>query len=299
MTYDMNEESRRQELGRRLVEREVYYCVSSLVSTLSTLVQHVPYDVQRSECISWEDDILPLLESINYEEALRNYVMEDADVDDLESLIENDNYWDDFLEEKAYPKFGRPKLAPSCCADKVCVDCHEELQGVPFEEDRDASDEWHEHLIDVRSCASDFSGDYCGEEYDDEFSASRCDCCGSTLAGARYTYEKPEDMELQSIDEWLDSDKELNENFRELVFDTLVETSDLEELCREHSIDTDDYRDEVYEHWVVSDWLARKLKERGYTVGELCGLTIWGRGCTGQSIYLDRVIQDIALENLK
>ena len=46
----------------------------------------------------------------------------------------------------------------------------------------------------------------------------------------------------------------------------------------------------------MSDWLARKLRERGYLTGNLCGLTIWGRGCTGQAICLDRVIQEIACE---
>lgn len=290
MTYDMNEESRRQSLASKLVEREIYYCVSGLVSTLSTLLQHAPYEVQRSECLSWEEDILPLMESIDYEEAVRYYVDEEADADELEALIENDNYWSDWLEEKAYPKFGRPKMVPSCVPDHVCVECHGELQGVPFEDSTD------ERAKEVADAAADFEGEYCGEEYDNEFSNSRCDCCGSTLAGARYTYEKPEDMGMQTIDEWLDSDKDLNRGFRDLVFDQLSMTSDLEELCRVADIDTYDYRSEIFEHWIVSDWLARKLKARGYTTGELCGLTVWGRGTTGQSICLDRVIQDIALE---
>lgn len=53
---------------------------------------------------------------------------------------------------------------------------------------------------------------------------------------------------------------------------------------------------EVYEHWIVSDWLAGKLKERGETTGELFGLTIWGRTTTGQAIALDAVIAGIAAE---
>ena len=70
----------------------------------------------------------------------------------------------------------------------------------------------------------------------------------------------------------------------------------MEELCRELQVDTDDFRDEVYEHWICSSWLARKLKERGEVVGELCGLTIWGRGTTGQSICMDHVIRCIIEE---
>lgn len=52
--------------------------------------------------------------------------------------------------------------------------------------------------------------------------------------------------------------------------------------------------DEVYEHWIVSTWLADKLEERGEAIEkDFYGLTIWGRSCTGQAILLDRVIREI------
>ena len=51
---------------------------------------------------------------------------------------------------------------------------------------------------------------------------------------------------------------------------------------------------EVFEHWIVSSWFAGKLKEQGESVGELFGLTIWGRTTTGQAIAMDSVIQQIA-----
>ena len=51
---------------------------------------------------------------------------------------------------------------------------------------------------------------------------------------------------------------------------------------------------EVYEHWLVTDWLAHQLRARGESVGEFLGLTIWGRCTTGQPIYMDEVIQEIA-----
>ena len=165
----------------------------------------------RNECLDWEEDILPLLESVNYEEAVSAWVMDSSgtDVQSLESAIEIDNYWGEFLEEDIIPKLGQ-------------------------------------------------LGD--------------------------------------DLDEWLDADSERDKQFRELVFERLYKTSEMEELCRELQIDTDDFRDEVYEHWLVSSWLARKLKERGETVGDLCGMTIWGRTCTGMSIALDGVIQRIAIE---
>ena len=86
----MNFESKRQELASRLVDREIYYCVSSLVGTLSTLAQNCDSRVLRGECLDWEEDILPLLESINYEEALRAWVMDSSgtDVESLESAVE-------------------------------------------------------------------------------------------------------------------------------------------------------------------------------------------------------------------
>lgn len=55
---------------------------------------------------------------------------------------------------------------------------------------------------------------------------------------------------------------------------------------------------EVYEWWLVTDWLADKLAAKGEVViraGSLCD-SIWGRCCTGQAILLDGVISKIAEE---
>lgn len=56
---------------------------------------------------------------------------------------------------------------------------------------------------------------------------------------------------------------------------------------------------EAYEHWLVSSWLADKLAARGEIIGEFAGLTIWGRTTSGQSIYMDGVIQEIVAEVYK
>ena len=220
MTYDMNEEARRQSLASKLVEREIYYCVSGLVSTLSTLLQHVPYEVQRSECISLEEDIYPLLESTDYEEAGTQHINDCDDIDDLETMADNVGYWTDAIEMSGWSD------------DTEYADGEGEMDTIDFTE-------WFD--------------DHCT---DDEKAV--------VLDGIRGYIIK--------------------------------NTSDWQEFCQENDVDTDDYRSEIFEHWIVSDWLARKLKARGYTTGELCGLTIWGRGTTGQSICLDHVIQDIALE---
>jgi hypothetical protein len=58
-----------------------------------------------------------------------------------------------------------------------------------------------------------------------------------------------------------------------------------------HANDLEPQRHEIYEHWIVSDWLARRLEERGEVIErDFYGLTLWGRACTGQAILLDDVI---------
>jgi hypothetical protein len=54
---------------------------------------------------------------------------------------------------------------------------------------------------------------------------------------------------------------------------------------------------EIYEHWVVSSWLAGRLEERGEAVSrDFFGLTVWGRATTGQAISIDGVIREIVTE---
>lgn len=54
---------------------------------------------------------------------------------------------------------------------------------------------------------------------------------------------------------------------------------------------------EAYEHWIVSNWLASKLEEKGEMVcDDILGMVVWGRKTTGQSIALDYVMEQIAVE---
>ena len=53
---------------------------------------------------------------------------------------------------------------------------------------------------------------------------------------------------------------------------------------------------EVYEHWLCSDWFISKMKEQDEPILETDLETWWGRTCTGQSIYLDYNIQELAYE---
>jgi hypothetical protein len=71
-----------------------------------------------------------------------------------------------------------------------------------------------------------------------------------------------------------------------------------QDLCENEGIEP--YQWEIYEHWIVSDWLAGELEEKGHAViRDFYGLTIWGRPTTGQAIYIDGVIQEIYSEMMR
>ena len=53
---------------------------------------------------------------------------------------------------------------------------------------------------------------------------------------------------------------------------------------------------EIYEYWIVSPWLGKRLRDKGEPVLERWGGWIWGRTGTGQVIALDSVISEICYE---
>ena len=66
----------------------------------------------------------------------------------------------------------------------------------------------------------------------------------------------------------------------------------LRDFCEENELEPQ--QTEIYEHWIVSEWLAGRLEERGEVVErDFYGMTVWGRACTGQAILLDDVICSI------
>ena len=68
-----------------------------------------------------------------------------------------------------------------------------------------------------------------------------------------------------------------------------------QDLCESCGIEP--FEREVFEHWIVSDWLADNLEERGEKVDrDFAGMTIWARTTTGQAISMDYVIEQIAAD---
>lgn len=72
-------------------------------------------------------------------------------------------------------------------------------------------------------------------------------------------------------------------------YDTLAETK--EELEEEPQ--------EIFEWWLVTSWLSKELMAKGEPVLDNDYGTWWGRTYTGQSITMDRVIQEIASDLTK
>lgn len=68
--------------------------------------------------------------------------------------------------------------------------------------------------------------------------------------------------------------------------------SDKEDMCNHFYAEPEDI--EALEHWIVSDWLAKKLEAQDEMIThDFLGLTIWGRTTSGQAILLDGVISRI------
>jgi DNA repair ATPase RecN len=60
--------------------------------------------------------------------------------------------------------------------------------------------------------------------------------------------------------------------------------------------DIEEEYQEIYEWWIVDKWFARKLATKGQPILDCDYFTAWGRTCTGQSIHLDYVIEEIYKE---
>ncbi len=50
---------------------------------------------------------------------------------------------------------------------------------------------------------------------------------------------------------------------------------------------------DIYEWWLVSEWLERKLKDQGEPILDNAYGSWWGRTSSGQAIYMDGVINKI------
>ena len=107
----------------------------------------------------------------------------------------------------------------------------------------------------------------------------------------------PDYEEAVTENGWRETEKDGKDAFYNKDNDEWSFADSWEDLCNEQNIDAYEYAPEIYEHWIVSDWLARKLEEHGERVlRDFFGMTIWGRPTSGQAIFLDYIISEIAAE---
>lgn len=67
----------------------------------------------------------------------------------------------------------------------------------------------------------------------------------------------------------------------------------LADVCAEGETHVSLQPQEIFEWWLVADWFADMLQEKGEPVLRSSYGTWWGRTCTGQAIALDPIIADI------
>ena len=121
---------------------------------------------------------------------------------------------------------------------------------------------------------------------------------------APYKYDDIEnlyDNSEETIKEYITysnfSDQEIKEQLEEFDASSIDELDydQLLELAEKLGFESESR--EIYEWWAVSNWLAEKLKEKGYPViinNYRC--SYWGRTTTGQVILLDSVISSICYD---
>lgn len=213
----------KQDLAARLVQREVFQCISSLVSGLAKIANEVNYKAFEDAFGLDQDELYNILQRPNYEEAARQFIMDDADLDDLESIADEVGYWDDVLEA----------VVPA-----------------------------------VR-------------EFEDDETVM------FTYVGTTENFTDEDEAREAAIESSMGL-------IREKVWAMVTTQEEFQKIVQDHNLDYD--YDEVYEHWSVSNWLYEKLADKGEVVGSFADFEVWGRCCTGQSMTLDSVIQEIACE---
>lgn len=93
--------------------------------------------------------------------------------------------------------------------------------------------------------------------------------------------------------EWNDTQvRNMRKTIEKHVLD--FDAGEYEDFVNEYDINVDDYQSDVYEHWVVSPFLARYLENHGEKIISVFDFDyIWCRTTTSQSIAIDYVITKI------
>ena len=225
-----------------LVQREVIYCVSCLISDLGSVAEQLDdYDTYLT-LVGGKPD---------YEEAAHYFILNDADLSELEQITDEYAWWNDIVEavNQSYSLL-RPYVV----------------------EYRDENGD--EETFECWATDLGYAKEECLDSYRD-----------AEITGVELD-------DTQAIDDWCDNNPGLLDAIRQKVWEIVdIEGGAYEWVCDNFGLDPE--YGEIYEHWIVSDWLGRKLSERGHVVESYLGMTIWGRPCTGQAIFMDGVMEQI------
>lgn len=179
------------------------------------------------------------------------------------------------------------------------------FEGIPDYEEAANNDGWYKHPVEnyfYKECENQYYAQI-DSEYVTIWHMKKPEICDSVVEG--YSVQEIEEAgfdpeDVYSIEEFIDEKGILPAGYElvdepECNFEINETASSMEELCEEEGIYVD-YPD-VFEHWIVSDWLANRLEKHGEKVlRDFFGMTVWCRCTTGQAILLDSVISEICFE---
>lgn len=236
------------DLATRLVGQHILACVSQLIPALYV----VAINGDNDDIAEYDDELRNLAGSEDWEQPVIDFIRNDADIYDLEKIVEGCGDWEDLL---ASIGFRQDDLDEACSAADEAVDgawlAH--LEAEPSSELELELLDKHNALVEQRN-------------------------------------DLPEDL-----DDWLKLNQGKEAELRELVLLLVEQESGGYRRVGEDMYIEPEYN-ETCEFWVVTDFLARHLKQHGHVVEDVMGLTVWGRGCAGQAIALDLVIMRIAYD---
>lgn len=160
---------------------------------------------------------------------------------------------------------------------------------------------------EVYSCVSELVEYSLKQSYEDnnapisheDLSLERFEYNSSIISFDGLTYSEKEEAkeELEDLAEKIESFEsyEVEEDEYTYIRAGNYTTEQLDEINKaiEEIENLDGNYIEVFEWWLVSPWLAKKLEEKGEIITETYTNKIWGRCATGQAILLDHVISEI------
>lgn len=285
------------EKARELVEQHVLANVSYLIGTLTKVAAncYTNRDIDLDE-----DELMNLCVREDYETPAKYFIQNEADLGELEAIADNNGDWNELLLECGVPASAAEK------SDMICMDCHIHLQ-IP-EGNEGVSDKRYKELDHYTNAFMEQPKEYMGRpDLDEEFHRPLwgCDCCGSDLAGSYFAYTNMEDFtddlaeRIKSMSALGKEPDEVEKLIRQKVEALVTDESDMSwrDICEWYGLEPD--RIEAYEHWICTPWMFERLAEQGQIVGDVCGLKIWGRTCSGQAIWMDWNILDLAREMLE